>query len=160
MFQLSQAWEILTPSLFPDQPALHARARGQLHGAPKRVLVKGTSTSAGMATASDGGGSLDEWLLLCWGSQAIPRVPKLLDDQGRGWNLPLKAFVVLALAAGRSDGAPSPRMFTAPLFYQRFELILNFPLSPLPAQEGKEWRGDINAVLLVKILGPEAENQE
>lgn len=54
---------------------------------------------------------------------------------------------------------PQVQMFTAPLFFQSFELILNFPLSPLPAQEGKQWGGDIiEVLLLVNILEPEAEN--
>lgn len=34
------------------------------------------------------------------------------------------------------------------LFFQSFELLLNFPLSPLPVQEGKRWEGDIHEFLL------------
>lgn len=101
---------------------------------PKRgVLVGGTSTSTYMVMASDGGWSLGAWLHCWWGSQAISRVPKLLDHQRRGWKSPLKAFVLLGLVGGRSDGAPnldvhrsspSPELGTDP--------DLSFPPRPLP----------------------------
>lgn len=44
---------------------------------------------------------------------------------------------------------PQAQMFTALLFFQSLELILKFPLSPLLAQEGKGWDGDINEFLLL-----------